>query len=135
MDLSLPPGVEANFGAVPKLGELGVVTFARDLAGYLHQLHRTPRTVDYREEAGDAEGPQVAPPTTTTTTHLVYQLPDRLAEVTIHRDGTVVLTVDGREIDLPFSPRDLAWAIAWRIHLDADQPRDTAAGLSDTSQQ
>lgn len=118
MDLPLPEGTQANFGAVPLLGEPGVVAFARDIAAYLHRLHRTPTAVRYSEEGPDR-----------LTTRVAYQLDGPLVEVTVH-DGDLGLRVDGRAIDLPFSPRDPAWAIAWAVHVHADQ--DRTAGMEST---
>jgi hypothetical protein len=108
MDLTLPEGVEANFAAAPVVGELGVVTFARRIAAYLHHLQRTPEAAHYRED-----GPN------SLTTHLTYRLGGHIAEVTVRR-GALELVVDGNPVELPLNPRDPDWAVAWAVHLHLD---------------
>lgn len=114
MDLPLPEGTQANFCAHPELGEYGVVTFARNIAAHLHQLRQTPTAVHYHEDGDWRAGSDV--------TRLMYQLGGHHAEVTVHH-GDLALTVDGRALDLPFNPRDPAWAIAWKIHTHLDDLR------------
>jgi hypothetical protein len=120
MDVILPDGTEANFPASPTVGELGVVTFARQVAAYLHQhLQRTPDSARYSEEGPERQ-----------TTRLTYRLDGHAAEVTI-RHGKLELVVDGDAVELPPSPRDPAWAVAWAIHWHVDDQDATERSSHD----
>jgi hypothetical protein len=115
MDLPLPQGTQANFEAAPQVGELGVVSVAREIAAYLSQLGRTPTTVHYRDEGPDQ-----------LTSRLTYQLVDHVVEL-IARHGDLELLVDGVAVELPFSPREPAWAVAWATQERLDSVEASAA--------
>jgi hypothetical protein len=84
------------------------VTIARQIAVYLPQLRRTPEIARYSEEG-----------LYRLTTRLTYQLGGHDVTVTI-RHGELELVVDGDAVELPFSPRDPARAVAWAVYLHLD---------------